>query len=64
MILSCSKKIVFILLEQKINLNPMKKFVRINISVESNYYEKKNSVLKFNQHTKLDKMPYAIYADT
>ena len=42
----------------------MKKFVRIKISVESNYYEKKNSVLKFNQHTKLDKMPYFIYANT
>ena len=41
----------------------MEKFVRIKISVGIEMLLEKNNILKFNQYTKLDKMPYIIYAD-
>ena len=48
--------IVFILLEQKINLNLMKKYVKIKIFVELHCHQKR----KFNQCVKSDKMSYVM----
>ena len=41
----------------------MEKFVRIKISVGLKCHQKKNSILKFNQYTKSEKMSYIIYTD-
>ena len=55
--------IVLIILEQKISLSLMKKYVRIKrFSWNSN--AKKKKTLEFNQCMKSDKMPYIIYVDT
>ena len=51
--------IVFILLENKINLNLMTKYVNINIFVELQC----QNLLEFNQYMKWDQMPYNIYTD-
>ena len=54
--------IVLIILEQKISLSLMKKYVRIKrFSWNSN--AKKKKILEFNQCMKSDKMPYIIYVD-
>ena len=52
---------VFILFEQKINLNVMKKYVKIKIFVEF-LCKSKNYLLKFNQYLKSKKTPCIIYA--
>ena len=56
-------QIVFILLEQTMNLNVMKKYVKINIFMELLYQLQKNNILKFNQYMKSDITPYIIYTD-
>ena len=54
--------IAFILLEQKINLNPMKKYVKIKINnCGILMLSEKDNVLEFN--LKSDKMLYIFYAD-
>ena len=55
--------VAFILLEQKINLNLMKMFVRIKIFVELQWRQKKNNILEFKQYMKSDKTTHIIYAD-
>lgn len=62
--------IAFALLEQKINLNGIKKYVHIKIFVELlkqlidniNLILKDNIILKFNQYKRSDKAPCIIYA--
>ena len=41
----------------------MEKFVRIKISVGLKCHQEKNSILKFNQYTRSEKMSCIIYAD-
>ena len=55
--------IVLILLEEKINLNLMKKYVKIKMSVELKWHQKKKKILELKQYMKCDKIPYVIYAD-
>ena len=49
----------FVLLEQNLNLNLMKSYVKIKIFLES----VKNNMLKFNKYMKSEKMRYIIYTD-
>ena len=56
-------QIVIILLEQEINLNVLKKYVKIKIFVKLLCQLKKNNVLKFNQNMKSGKTPGIIYPD-
>ena len=51
--------IAFVLLEQNLNLNLMKSYVKIKIFLES----VKNNMLKFNKYMKSEKMRYIIYTD-
>ena len=51
--------IAFVLLEQNLNLNLMKNYVKIKIFLES----VKNNMLKFNKYMKSEKMSYIIYPD-
>ena len=54
----------FTLLEQKINLNLMKKYVKITIFCGIVISSEKINILDFNHYMKSDKMPFIIYADT
>ena len=53
----------FILLEQKINLNLMKKYAWIKFFCGFVIPSEKDNILKFNQYMKSDKIPYIIYAN-
>ena len=53
--------IFFIPLEQRINLNLVKKSVKISIFVK--LYSHQKMISEFNQYKKSDKMPCIIYAD-
>ena len=55
--------VIFILLEQKTNLNLMKKYVRIIFFYGIIMASQENNISQFNQYMKLDKMSYIIYAD-
>ena len=54
--------ITFILLEQKANLNLMKKYVKIKDYCGIVMPSEKANISKFNQYVKSDKMSYIIYA--
>ena len=53
----------FILLEQKINLNLMKKYAWIKFFCGFVMPSEMDNILKLNQYMKSDKMPYIIYAN-
>ena len=53
--------IAFILLEQKANLNLMKKYVKIKDYCGIVMPSEKANISKFNQYVKPDKMSYIIY---
>ena len=55
--------IIFILLEQKINLNLKKKVCKNKYFCRIVMPSQKDNILEFNQYMKSDKMPYIIYAD-
>ena len=54
---------IFILLEQKMNVNLIKTFVKLKGFYGIVMLSEKNNILGFNQYIKSDKMPYIIYAD-
>ena len=66
MLLSCSKRttiIFFILLEQKTNLNGIKKYVKIKLFVMRSCFSEDTKRVILNQYKISDKAPYTIYAD-
>ena len=54
---------VFILLEQKMNLDLMKNYVKIKDFYGIVIPSEKDKILEFNKYMKSDKMSYIIYAD-
>ena len=52
-----------ILLEQKMNVNLIKNYVKLKGFYGIVMTSEKNNILGFNQYTKSDKMPYIVYAD-
>ena len=55
--------IVFILLQQKINVNLIKKLAKIKTFVIIVMLSKGTKLLKFNEYKKSDRAPFIIYAD-